>query len=416
MSRSECMNCGSDRLVEFIDLGLQPNGNNFPSPANAADEPLFPMAMMVCEDCRQVQIRQFPSQEFLFTNHPYVSGLNVPIVRHFDWLAGHIVKKFDLAPNELVIDIGCNDGTLLKAFAARDMRVMGVDPGQRTGDLARAAGVTVCRTFWNSTTAASIRQLGLRPRVITATAVFYHLPDLHDFVEGIRSVMEQDTVFAVQCVSMKDVIEKNEFDHFYHEHSCIHAVGPLQRLFRSHGMRLLDVDHVDVHGGSFVLYVGREDHLMPTAATVDAYITAERKTGLYETQTYLDFADRVHRKCAALKELLIDLKTQGKVVFGLGAPVKGSTLLNFCGIGPDLVQCLTEVNSFKIGTVSPGTHIPVVDERALSRQPDYYLVLSWNFADFFVEKFQDYLRSGGKFIVPVPNVTILGSEGQVEIA
>lgn len=410
--RTACMNCGAERLVEFIDLGLQPNGNNFLAATDAAAEPLFPMAMMVCEDCWQVQIAHFPSPEFLFAAHPYVTGLNVPIVRHFQGMAKHIVDKFDIQPNELAIDIGCNDGTLLKAFAANGLRILGVDPGQRTGELARAAGITVCQSFWNRETAASILQLNLRPRVITATAVFYHIPDLHDFIEGLRLVMARDTVFVVQCVSMKDVLEKNQFDHFYHEHSCIHAVGPLSRLFAAHGLRPLDVEQIDVHGGSFILYVGRKDHPMATSANVDAFIETERRSGLYKTDTYFKFADRVRQKRDALKALLADLKAKGKTVYGLGAPVKGSTLLNYCGIGPELVPCLAEVNRFKIGTVAPGSHIPVVDERTLSRQPDYYLVLSWNFIDFFVDKYRDYLAAGGRFIVPVPHVAIVGPEGK----
>jgi hypothetical protein len=207
---------------------------------------------------------------------------------------------------------------------------------------------------------------------------------------------------------MVDLIEKNQFDHFYHEHSCIHAITPLDRLFRAHGMRILDVEQVDIHGGSFVAYVGLESSTRPTSPSVAAAIAREREHGLHEIETYHAFARRVRKNADDLAALLRDLRKQGKRVFALGAPVKGNTLLNYCQVGPDLVQCATEVNAFKIGTLTPGMHIPVVDERKLAEQPDYYLVLSWNFLDFLIGKYKGFLLDGGKFIVPVPTVRVLG--------
>lgn len=220
MKRSECMVCAGNRLVEFIDLGDQPNGNNFLYAAEVAQEVSFPLAMMVCQDCWEVQISEFPSQEVLFSDHPYLSGVNAPVVAHFEQLAARVVYKLGLKPNDLVIDVGCNDGTLLKMFAKQGLRTLGVDPSERPGQVAREQGVTVFKQFWNSDTGRSLRQLGLKPELITATAVFYHVPDLHDFCLGLTEVMETDSVFVVQGVNLKDLIEHNEFDHFYHEHSC----------------------------------------------------------------------------------------------------------------------------------------------------------------------------------------------------
>jgi 2-polyprenyl-3-methyl-5-hydroxy-6-metoxy-1,4-benzoquinol methylase len=410
MRRTRCMNCDASQLTEFIDLGEQPNGNNFVSASEKNEEVRFPIAMLVCERCWQVQIGEFPSQEFLFTNHPYVTGANVPIVEHFERLSARVIDKLALAPQSLVIDIGANDGTLLRAFARRGMRTLGVDPGQRTGELARQQGSTVMRTFWNRESGRALRQLGLYPELITATAVFYHLPDLHDFIEGLLEVMRGDAVFVVQCVSTLDLIEKNQFDHFYHEHSCIHAIAPLDRLFRAHGMRILDVEFIEIHGGSFVAYVGLDSHTRPTSPSVAAAIAREHERGLDRIGTYHEFARRVRANADALVALLRQIKSQGKRVFALGAPVKGNTLLNYCGIGPDLVECATEVNQFKIGTLTPGMHIPVVDERAIASQPDYYLILSWNFLDFLIGKYKGFLMNGGKFIVPVPTVRVLGFE------
>lgn len=404
------MNCRAPKLERFLDLGTQPNGNHFPGPNDLRNEPRFPFAMAVCTACWQVQIEEFPPVEFMFTNHPYITGVNMPVLSHFDRLVEDTLRKFPLRPNSLVLDIGANDGTLLKRFQKAGMRVLGIDPGKRTGELARAQGLTVCDAFWDESAADAFARLGLKPELITATAVFYHIADIHSFVSGLARIMTPDSVFLAQCVYLKDVLEKLQFDHFYHEHTMIHAIEPLRRLFGEYGMRMLDVEHYDVHGGSFVLYVGREDSPRPTSSSIEQAIAAERAAGLRSIGTYHEFARRVEINRAELLKLLRDLRSSGKRIFALGAPLKGSTLLNYCGIGPELVELATEVNRFKIGRFTPGTHIPIVYEESLSSQPDYYLLLSWNFLDFFVDKYADFLRAGGKFIVPHPSVRVIGAE------
>ena len=401
------MNCGSVALKRFIDLGDQPNGNHFPSESEKDRELKFPFAMSVCTDCWQVQLEEFPSMEFMFSNHPYITGVNMPVVNHFKTMVERTVFRYGLEPNSLVIDIGANDGTLLSKFRDKGMRVLGVDPGARTGKLCRANGITVCETFWNSQSAAALKLLNVKPDLITATAVFYHIPDLHDFIEGLRMVMNEKTVFLTQCVYMKDVLEKYEFDHFYHEHTMMHSIAPLKRVFEQHGMRLLHVDYYDVHGGSFVLTVGLKDCIHETSPTVEQAIEAEEKFGMNKFETFEKFTKKVEQNREDLLALLRDLKKQKKTVYALGAPLKGSTLLNYYGIAPDLVELATEVNQFKIGKLTPGTHIPIVEESSLAKQPDYYLLLSWNFLDFFRSKYADYLKAGGKFIVPHPEVRVI---------
>jgi len=404
------MNCRGPNLQRFLDLGDQPNGNHFPLLSDFASEPSFPFAMAVCTDCWQVQIEEFPSVEFMFSNHPYVTGVNMPVVEHFDRMVKSTLAKFPLPPNSLVIDIGANDGTLLNRFRAAGMRVLGVDPGKRTGELARQNGISVCETFWNESTADSIRQLNLRPDLISATAVFYHVADIHSFIKGLAAAMTERTLFMTQCVYLKDVLEKLQFDHFYHEHTMIHALAPLKRLFEQYGLRMVDVDFYEVHGGSFVLYVAKKDSVYPTQPSIETAIQEEHSAGLQKLDTYRNFSRKVELNRIALVKLLRELRSQGHRIYALGAPLKGSTLLNFCDIGPDLVELATEVNRFKIGRYTPGTHIPIVYEDSLERQPDYYLVLSWNFLDFFVHKYADYLRAGGKFIIPHPEVRVIGSE------
>lgn len=413
MKATNCLICGSPELKRFIDLGEQPNGNNFPCENDLDKELKFPFAMAVCTECWEVQLEEFPSMEFMFSNHPYITGVNMPVVEHFEKMVADTIRKFNLPANSLVVDIGANDGTLLTKFRDAGMRVLGVDPGQRTGKLAKENGITVCESFWNDDTGKAIRHLNLKPDLITATAVFYHVADIHSFVRGLRAAMHPGTVFLTQCVYLKDVIEKLQFDHFYHEHTMIHALAPLQRLFAAHGMRMLDVDFVDVHGGSFVLYVGLDESPHPTSETVAAALAMEASCGLQKMETYLAFTRSVERNRDDLVRLLGELREQGRTVYALGAPLKGSTLLNYCGIGPEMVKLATEVNHFKIGRFTPGTHIPIVSEDSFAEQPDYYLVLSWNFLDFFIRKYADYLRAGGKFIVPHPVVRVVGAEALI---
>ena len=412
MKNLSCMNCRGSHLTRFLDLGNQPNGNHFPSVDELGQEPSFPFAMAVCTDCWQVQIEEFPSVEFMFSNHPYITGVNMPIVRHFDNLVTDTLLKFPLRPNSLVLDIGANDGTLLKRFQNAGMRVLGIDPGQRTGEIARNSGLTVCETFWDEPSAQAIKTLNLRPDLITATAVFYHIADIHHFLAGLAAVMLPHTVFCTQCVYLKDVIQKLQFDHFYHEHTMIHSLGPLKRLFQQHGLRMLDVSFYDVHGGSFVLYVGRDDSPHATSPAIEAAILDEHNAGLFEINTYHDFRKKVEHNRLELLALLRSLKAEGKSIYALGAPLKGSTLLNYCGIGRDLVTVATEVNRFKIGRFTPGSHIPIVYEDSLTKQPDYYLLLSWNFLDFFIDKYRDFLEAGGRFIVPHPPVRVIGKRGE----
>ena len=401
------MNCGGSELSEFIDLGDQPNGNDFLFPNEKGNEYSFPLKMLVCKNCWQVQIDEFPDPEFMFSNHPYITGVNVPVVNHFNQLAKHIVEKCGFQKNDLVIDVGCNDGTLLRAFEDCGLRTLGVDPGKRTGELAKNQGKIVFETFFSEKSGSALSELGIRPDIVTATAVFYHVPDLHDFVRGLSHLLSDDSVFVVQCVSIRALLEHNEFDHFYHEHSCIHGVMPLDSLFHEHDMKIIDVEQSEIHGGSFILYVAKNASKRPVSDNVAKTIDEEVSAGINDMRSYTEFEQRVRENAIEVKAFLEKVVAEGKTIYALGAPVKGSTFLNYAGIGADLVSCAVEVNEFKIGRLVPGTNIPVVDESTLDEQPDYYLVLAWNFIDFLKEKYSDYLGNGGQFVAAVPKLTII---------
>jgi SAM-dependent methyltransferase len=390
-----------------MDLGKQPNTNMFPAKKMAHKEPTYPISMKVCTDCWQVQLATFPNPKLLFRNHPYVSGLNTPVVDHFKKLSGHIVKKYSLPRGSLVLDIGCNDGSLLRCFADHGMKTLGVDPGNRTAVMAKAKGITVKKIFWNEKVGKQFAAERLFPDLICATAVFYHVPDLHDFVRGLGEVMRGRSICVIQCLYLKDVIEKNQFENIYHEHRAIHAVTPLIGLFARHNLRVLDVEYSSIHGGSFILYVGRADHPQKTTKRVAEAVAAEHAAKLDRLITYTRFTKRAQKNTKALRTLLMKLRKNHKRIYALGAPAKGNTLLNAAHITPELISCATEVNPFKIGRVLPGSHIPIVDEQKIAVPPEYYLLLSWNYLPFFRKKYASFLATGGKFIVPIPSVHIV---------
>ncbi len=410
MKRTSCINCSSSNLKKFIDLGTQPNGNSFPSGADLDKEILHPCSMIVCTDCWQVQLAQTPPAETLFNDHPYITGINKPVVRHMQKLAQDIVNKLGLKENSLVLDIGANDGTLLSIFRSLGMRTFGVDPCKTTCEIATKSGVNVLQNFWNEETARSIKENGMLPDLITATAVFYHNDDIHSFIRGLNILMKDDSFFIAQCVYLKDAIEKLQFDHFYHEHSMIHALAPLQRIFKQHGLKMIDVEFDPIHGGSFILYISKETSSVEVNESVHLAIEKEKQAGLNEFSTYQKFTKSVELNKTLLIKFLQKLKAECKTIFGLGAPVKGSTLLNYYGIGPEMIDKIVEINDHKIGRFTPGTHIPIVSESDLDTTPDYYLVLTWNFLDYLVGKYNKFLDSGGKFIVPHPTPMVIGAD------
>jgi len=407
MKQSTSMITGTNNIELFIELGSQPNGNLFFSPEDIEKEDFFTLNMSVCKDSWLVQLDEFPTPNEMFSNHPYISGYSMPVVEHFNYLASHIVKKLGMSSNSLVLDIGANDGTLLSCFKQNGMITLGIDPGSITGKLAKENGLLVAKTFWDKDSSASLKNLGLTPSLITATAVFYHVPSLHEFVKGLTTVMDDDSVFVCQCVYLKDVIEKLQFDHFYHEHTCIYSVNSLYLLFKMNGMKIISIEHNEIHGGSIIVYATKINSNREIDNTVSEFLLIEEQFGLQKIETYHNFTKKVKKNIENLKSILKNIKNGQEVIYGIGAPVKGSTLLNFANINTDLVSKIVEVNPHKIGKVVPGVHIPIVSEDSISKQPDYYLLLAWNFKDYFLRKYKQFILDGGKIIIPNPEVHIV---------
>jgi SAM-dependent methyltransferase len=334
----------------------------------------------------------------MFADHTYLSGTTTTLRDHFTWVANDVdTRYFKDRSSKAMLDIGSNDGTQLKCYRELGYNVLGVEPAKLPSDLANAEGLNTLRAFFNADTARSI---GRQFEVINASGVFFHLEELHSVTEGIRDSLAADGVFVIQFLYMKRIAENDAFDQIYHEHLLYYNVRTIDRLLRRHGLALFDAELLPIHGGSIIAHATHASRAKPTER-LRAIADAEDAVGANDLPWYLAFARRIQQRKAENRAYLMNCKAAGKRVFGLGAPVKGNTLLNTYGIGPDLVECLTERNPHRRGLVAPGSHIPVIIEDDMTSQPDVYYVLAWNFKKEILARNQHLIDQGVEFYFPV---------------
>jgi 2-polyprenyl-3-methyl-5-hydroxy-6-metoxy-1,4-benzoquinol methylase len=337
-----------------------------------------------------------------------VSGTTKTLPAHFRDTAERIAASYGLGAADLVVDIGSNDGTWLKQYGAFGCRVLGVEAADNVAEIALAAGVPTWRRFFNESCARDILDQHGPAKVITAAGVFFHLEELHSVVRGIAALLAEDGVFVVQAIYLGGMIENTAFDQVYHEHLCYYTLRSLSALLERHGLEVFEASLVAIHGGTIEAHVARRG-TRPIGDSVRRLQQSETAKGLGEIDTYRRFAGAVLALQDRLLGVLRDYRARAKNVWAYGAPAKGATLLNSFGIGPDLVQKAVEKNSIKIGLAIPGVRIPIEAEDG--RRPDAYLVLAWNFIDEFLAKEAAWLRAGGAFIVPVPEVRVIAADG-----
>jgi len=403
-----CRICAGENTEKFLSLGMQPHCNNFLKKEQLSQEKLYPLDVFYCHDCSLVQIEYTVGKEVMFSEYPYVSGTTRTLPEHFRKSAEKIVRRFRLTGNDLVVDIGSNDGTWLKCYRPFGIRTLGVEPAGNIARIALDNGVETVNDFFNNDVAEKILEQKGPASVVTAAGVFFHLEQLHSVVEGISRLLKDDGVLVIQAIYLSEMLDKTSFDNIYHEHLCYYTLKPLQALFAMYEMEIFDAGVIDIHGGSLELYVAKKG-AYPVNASVGALEQKERDKALDDIRTYRAFAERVRRIRQQLPEILEDVRSRGKTVYAYGAPAKGTTLLNYCGIGTDLVDCAVEKNPMKCGLYIPGVHIPIISEDSADR-PDYYLILPWNFLDEFLVKEKAFLDKGGGFIVPVPQPRIIAAQ------
>ncbi len=409
-SVNQCRICKGPNLTLFLALGDQPHCNRFVTKELLnREEPRYPLDLYFCHDCKLMQLGYTVSPESMFKDYPYVSGTTATLPAHFHSLAKEIAQRFSLKPDDLVVDIGSNDGTFLKGFQAMQVKTLGVDPATAIVKMANEQGVETIEGFFSGDLGEGIARERGRAKVITAAGVFFHVEDLDSFVRGVKALLADDGVFMVQAIYLVDMLKQASYDNIYHEHLCYYSLGPLTHLFRRFQMEVFDVQRSPIHGGSILVYVRNAGKRSgPVLPSVKEMLAAEEREHIYDLKTYQEFAARVERNRGVLVDMLKDLKRQGKRIAAYGAPAKGNTLLNYCRIGTDILECATEKNRLKCDLYTPGMHIPVVfEEEVWNNPPDYYLLLPWNFQQELLEKERAFRAKGGKFIIPVPDPHIV---------
>jgi SAM-dependent methyltransferase len=393
----ECRVCDSPDLEPVIDLGMQPWCNDFIPPEKAGAEPFYPLRVVHCACCKTAQLDFTVKKEILFGGHTYLSGITRTLNDHFARVAKEVDQRFMRDRNDKsVLDIGSNDGTQLKHYQSLGYSALGVESSTPTVAIANKDGIETLEAFFNWEVAYS---LGRKFDVVNASGVFFHLEELHSVTEGIRECLKDNGVFVIQFLYMKQILENLAFDQIYHEHLLYYNLQTIQTLLARHGLEMFDCYLSPIHGGSiigFVTHAGKE----PASLRLELMLAIEKVSRANDVEAYRRFAGEIVRKKEQSLEFLNNQQRQGKHVFGFGAPVKGNTLLNYFGIGPDLIECLVEKNPLRKGLVSPGMHIPVVLEDEIA-PPDTYYVLAWNFKEEILRNNRDLIETGVFFYFPV---------------
>jgi len=406
--RETCRLCGGSDLHLVLALTPTPPANAFVGADDlAAEQACYPLDVFFCKSCHHVQLLDVVDPGKLFENYVYVSGTSSSFVRHFKNYADAVIGRFQPDAENLVVDIGSNDGTLLAAFRARGMTVLGVDPARDIAEKATANGIETMPAFFTPELAAEIRQSHGPARIVTANNVFAHADDLAGIVDGVKILLADNGVFVFEVSYLADVIEKNLFDTIYHEHLAYHLVKPLVRFFEDNGMQLFSTERVPSHGGSLRGMAGLSGGPHDADGSVADLIRVEERMGLDKAETYRDFAGRIDKLGQDLKALTAGIKAEGKSIAGFGAPAKATTLMHHFGLGPETVDFIVDDSPLKQGLFTPGHHVPVFPADALyQRKPDYAIILAWNFAEPIMEKHRAFQDGGGRFIVPLPNLEI----------
>ena len=393
-----CRVCDSTHLEPVIDLGNQPWCNHFLRPEEIGQEPFYPLRVVYCHDCETVQLDYTVKKEVMFGNHTYLSGITKSLSAHFQTIAQEVDDRFlQGVAAKSVLDIGSNDGTQLKHFQALGYEVLGVESSKTTAQIANEAGVPTVNEFFNEETA---RNIGKKFDVINAAGIFFHLEELHSVTDGIREALNESGVFVVQFLYMKSIVENLAFDQIYHEHLLYYNLRTVERLLQRHGLTMFDAYLAPIHGGSIIGFVTHQGKRQPSER-LERMRQAEDQEQCNTLGHYQRFFQRIQEMKRANVAFLQDAKGKGKTVWGFGAPVKGNTLLNYFGVGPDLIQCLVEKNELRRGLYSPGMHIPVVIEKELTTVPDIYYVLAWNFKREILANNQRLIEQGVEFYFPV---------------
>lgn len=404
-----CRHCNSPLRRTFVDLGMSPLCESFLTGAQLDDmEPYYPLHVRVCDECFLVQLPQFVSPAHIFTEYAYFSSYSSSWVAHAKAYCEMIKARLDLGADSLVIELGSNDGYLLQHFRNLGVPVLGIEPAANVAAAAHGAGVPTVVAFFGADLAKRIVRERGRADLIVANNVLAQVPDLNDFMAGIRNLLAPGGVVTIEVPHLERLIAESQFDTIYHEHFSYFSLGTLARIAATHGLKPIDVEQLSTHGGSLRVYLAHAGASRAAENRVAELLDQESRAGLDRVSTYAEFAGQVARVKHDLVRFLIAAKSEGKRTCGYGAPGKGNTLLNYCGIGTDLIDFTVDRNPYKHGRYTPGMHIPVRPVEALDQaKPDYILILPWNLKHEIMQQMAHVADWGGKFVISIPELCIV---------
>lgn len=403
--RPDCRYCNSRDLTLFLSLGEQPPSNSFVRPDQIASEKRYPLDVYLCQNCHLSQLLDVVPGEEIFNEYLYLSSSSGALKKHYAALAQMLLERFGVGAGELVVDIGCNDGILLHGYGEKrpGLVKLGVEPSS-VARVARESGLKVTQEFFSPEVARRIVQEQSPAKIITATNVFAHVDNISRFTQGVRDLLDPDGVFVIEAPYWIDMVEQLLFDTIYHEHLCYLSLTPMVPFFKRQGLEIFDVERVPfgASGPAIRVFAGKQPLRRPVQDSVGQMLTEEARWGIGSLQKHGTFAGKVAAVKNQILQSLEQIKSSGARLGGFGAPAKGNTLLNYLGLTADIVECIAENNSLKQGLLTPGSHIPIVsDEEFVARKPEYALLLTWNYLDFFLKN-SPYIAQGGRFLVPLP--------------
>jgi 2-polyprenyl-3-methyl-5-hydroxy-6-metoxy-1,4-benzoquinol methylase len=406
----KCRFCESPLQVSVADLGMSPvsNDNIKPEKLNAM-EPFYPLHAYVCEECWLVQLEQFQAADEIFSDeYAYFSSFSKSWLEHARQYALKVTERFAIGPQSQVIEIASNDGYLLRNFLENGVRILGVEPCANVAKVAEEAGIPSLVKFFGVNTAREMVEDGIGADLLIGNNVLAHVPDLNDFVQGMKILLSSQGVITMEFPHLKKLIEFNQFDTIYHEHFSYFSLVTVEKVFAEFGLVIFDVEEIPTHGGSLRIYARHDsDDSKPVQEAVDKLRESEVKAGYTDVAIYRHYAEQVKETKRKLLTFLIQAKNEGKSIVGYGAPAKGNTLLNYCGVRHDFVDYTVDLSPHKQGLYLPGTHIPIYSpDKIAETRPDYVLILPWNLKEEVMEQMAHVREWGGRFVVPIPELQI----------
>jgi len=405
----KCRICGEQVQKTFVDLGHTPLSNSYLKKNMFKNERKFPLHALICTKCMLVQLGEFESPKKIFSDYAYFSSYSKTWLKHAEDYVKKMKNRFNLNTDNLVIEIASNDGYLLQYFKKYKIPVLGIEPAENVAKIAKKRKIFTLTKFFNTKLAKELVKSGKQPDLLLGNNVLAHVPKLNDFVEGLKILLKYNGVITLEFPHILQLINKNQFDTIYHEHFSYFSLITLKKLFTKHKLEIFDVEELNTHGGSLRIFIKhKENKFYKEKISVKQLLEKEKLFGLKKISTYTNFSKEVNSIKKELLNFLQKAKKDNKIVVGYGAPAKGNTLLNFCGIDSELIKYTVDMNHHKQGMYLPGSHILIKKPNEIAKiKPDYVLILPWNLKNEIMNQLKDIHKWGGKFVIPIPKVRVI---------